>query len=80
MCIFVVGAMHLCLGERPHFLSVDEKLVLIQSFAKENYPSRNTIRNLAEVLGLSEQRVILWFAHKRETEKRKRIKLSPESK
>ena len=72
--------MYLSSGEAVTFFSVEQRLVLRQSFEKEPYPSQDTLKNLSEMVGESKQKVKRWFDNERKKKKHKSIKESTESK
>ena len=61
-------------------LSEKQSSVLMESFVKDPYPTWDTLRNVSEVIGLSEQKVYRWFDEERSKERDNKIKISTERK
>ena len=69
-------AMYLSSGKLRTVFSDEQKSVLRQSFAKQAYPSEDTLKSLSKVVGLSEQVIHTWFRNERERKRGKRTERS----
>ena len=81
-CVFILVAVYISSDKTYSRSGLSEKelSLLKESFAKDPYPSRDTLRNISEIVGQSELRVYRWFNEERRKERDKKIKLSTESK
>ena len=61
MSVHVFNTVGRLLSEKYFPISASQKYVLEQFFAKNEYPSRSSLQNIAEKLGLGEKTVYNWF-------------------
>ena len=62
-------------GKVRVILADHQKLILMEIYAKESHPSKETIRKLSEVIGLSELKVEYWFCNQRRKDREKKSNL-----
>ena len=72
--------MALCLDDKQSFLDKrhihfddNQRLVLKESFAKDPYPTQDTIKILSDVLGVDKRKVRRWFSSERCRLRKKKV-------